>query len=157
MKKNRVVITGMGVISPVGNSKDEFWASLLEGKSGAGILKALDPSHFSSHVAAEVKNFDPTPYINPKELRRIDKFIQYAICAGKMAVEDSKIDLESVDRNRFGVYIGSGIGGLHTIENALEAYLERGPEGTSGSHSAPGGRTPDGQRPEKNKRRERRP
>ena len=128
MSDRRVVITGTGVISPVGNSTDEFWASLLEGKGGVGILKAIDPTHFSSHIAAEVKDFDPTRYISPKELRRIDKFIQYAICAGKMAVEDSKIDMESVDRNRFGAYIGSGIGGLHTIENALEAYLERGSE-----------------------------
>lgn len=128
MNSRRVVITGVGIISPIGNTKDEFWKGLIEGRSGADTLKAFDPAPFSSHIAAEVKNFDPTPCISPKELKRIDKFIQYAICAAKMAVQDSGIDAAKTDLCRAGVYIGSGIGGLHTIEEQHAAFLERGRE-----------------------------
>lgn len=128
MKKRRVAITGTGIISPIGNTKEEFWNSILAGKSGVARLTCFDPSNFTSHIAAEVKNFDPTPHINPKALRRMDRFVQLAVSASKMAVNDAKLDLEKEDRNRIGVYIGSGIGGLHTIEEQVMAYLRNGPE-----------------------------
>ena len=127
MKKRRVAITGVGILSPIGNTKEEFWNSILTGKSGVARVACFDPSHFSSHIAAEVKNFDPTPYISPKKLKRMDRFVQLAIGASKMAVNDSKLDLEKEDKNRIGVYIGSGIGGLHTVEEGVMAYIKRGP------------------------------
>ncbi len=128
MKKRKVVITGLGIVSPIGSTKEEFWNSILAGKSGVARVTCFDPSYFSSHIAAEVKNFDPTPYISPKELKRMDRFVQFAVCASKMAVSDAMLDLEKEDRNRVGVDIGSGIGGLHTIEEQVIAYLQRGPE-----------------------------
>ncbi len=127
MKKRRVAITGAGIVSPIGNTKEEFWNSILAGKSGAARITCLDPTNFSSHIAAEVKNFDPTPYVNPKELKRMDRFVQLAVCASKMAVDDARLDIGQEDKNRIGVYIGSGIGGLHTIEEQVMAYLKRGP------------------------------
>ena len=128
MKARRVAITGLGVVSPIGNTKEEFWKSILEGRSGASTLTCFDPSNFSSHIAAEVKNFEPSAYIRSKDLRRMDRFVQFAIAASSMAISDSKLALDSEDKNRIGVYIGSGIGGLHTIEEQVMAYLQRGPE-----------------------------
>ena len=128
MKKRRVVITGIGIISPIGNTKEEFWNSILAGKSGAARVTCFDPSHFTSHIAAEVKNFEPGQYINPKKLRRMDRFVQLAICASKMAAADAQLDIEKEDKSRIGVYIGSGIGGLHTIEEQVFMYFKHGPE-----------------------------
>lgn len=126
MSKKRVAITGVGIISPIGNTKREFWEGILQGKSGVARLTCLDPSNFSSHIGAEVKNFDPSKFINAKELKRMDRFVQFAVCASKLAVEDANLNFEKEDRTRIGVYIGSGIGGLHTIEEQHEAYLRRG-------------------------------
>lgn len=128
MEERRVTITGVGIISPIGNTKEEFWNAILAGKSGVARITCFDPSNFTSHIAAEVKNFDPTLYISPKELKRMDRFVQFALCASKMAVNDAKLDLEREDTNRIGVYIGSGIGGLHTIEEQVMAYMRHGPE-----------------------------
>jgi 3-oxoacyl-[acyl-carrier-protein] synthase II len=128
MKRRRIAITGVGIISPVGNTKEDFWNSILSGKSGAAKLSCFDPSNFSSQIAAEVKNFDPSGYIDPKKLKRMDRFVQFAICASKMAIDNAKLNLDKEDRNRVGVYIGSGIGGLHTIEEQVTAYLQRGPK-----------------------------
>ncbi len=128
MKKRRVTITGVGIISPIGNTKEDFWKSILEEKSGVARLTCFDPSHFTSHIGAEVKNFQPEKYIEPKRLRRMDRFVQFAICASKMAIEDSRLDIGNEDPHRIGVYIGSGIGGLHTIEEQVMDYLKRGPE-----------------------------
>ncbi|MBL7071337.1 MAG: beta-ketoacyl-ACP synthase II [Candidatus Omnitrophica bacterium] len=128
MSKKRVAITGVGVITPIGNTKDEFWNSILQGKSGAAKLSCFDASHFTSKIAAEVKGFDPAKFVNAKELRRMDRFVQFAVCASMMAVDDSGLELDKEDRNRIGVYIGSGIGGLHTIEDQLFAYIRRGRE-----------------------------
>ncbi len=127
MEKRRVVVTGMGVICPVGNTKDEFWKSLCEGRSGAGRVTYFDPSLFSSQIDAEVKNFDPTLYVTPKELKRMGRFIELAVCAAKMANQDSGLDLDQENRERIGVLIGSGIGGLSVVEQQEKAYLERGP------------------------------
>lgn len=123
----RVVVTGLGVVSPIGNSLEEFWKSLLEGKSGVKRLQCFDPTHFTSKVAAEVKNFDPSPYLSPKEIKRMDRFVQFAVVSAKMAVADSGIDLDREDRNRIGVLIGSGIGGLHTVETEHKQFLSLGP------------------------------
>ncbi len=128
LKKRRVVVTGLGVVSPIGNTLDEFWKSLLEGKSGVKRLQCFDPTHFTSKIAAEVRNFDPTPYLSPKEIKRMDRFVQFAVVSAKLAVADSKIDLNKIDRNRAGVVVGSGIGGLHTVETEHGQYIKLGPE-----------------------------
>ncbi len=127
MEKRRVVITGIGTVSPVGNTKDEFWNSLCEGKSGGGKVSYFDAAEFTSQIDAEVKNFDPTVCIGPKELRRMDRFVQFAVCASKMANIDSGLDLDKEDVNRIGVIVGTGIGGLHVVEEQQKSYLEKGP------------------------------
>ncbi len=128
MEFRRVVITGLGVISPIGSTIDEFWNALLKGKSGVARLTAFDPSRFTSQIAAEVKDFNPTQFMSDKEARRLDRFIQFGLAASKLAIADSGLDLDKEDRNRIGVLVGSGIGGLHTIEKEHLAYMRRGPE-----------------------------
>ncbi len=128
MNKRRVVITGIGVVTPVGNTIEKFWKSLLEGHSGVKRIACFDPSNFSSQIAAEVLDFDPAPYLGPKEIRKTDRFVQFAVVAAKMAIDDSKLDLNNENLNRIGVIVGSGIGGLHTIESEHAKYLERGHE-----------------------------
>jgi 3-oxoacyl-[acyl-carrier-protein] synthase II len=126
--KKRVVITGLGVISPVGNDVASFWESLKEGKSGVGLITSFDASAFDSRIAAEVKNFDPTQYgISIKDVKRTAKFVQFAVAAAKQAVESSGLDLNKEDRDRIGVIIGSGIGSLHTIEEEHKVLLSKGP------------------------------
>ncbi|HPT39894.1 MAG TPA: beta-ketoacyl-ACP synthase II [Candidatus Omnitrophota bacterium] len=126
--KKRVVITGLGVISPVGNDVASFWNSLKEGKSGVGPTTSFDATAFDSRIAAEVKNFDPTHYgISLKEVKRTAKFVQYAVAAAKQAIESSGLILDQEDRSRIGVVIGSGIGSLHTIEEEHKILLNRGP------------------------------
>ena len=116
MPKRRVVLTGVGAVTPVGDNVPDFWNSVVGGKTGVRRLTAFDPTPFNSHIAAEIKDFDPSPYMNPKQVRRLDPFVKYAIGAAKQAFNDSGIDFEKVVRERAGVYIGSGIGGLNTIE-----------------------------------------
>ncbi|MDD5135747.1 MAG: beta-ketoacyl-ACP synthase II, partial [Candidatus Omnitrophica bacterium] len=118
----------LGAISPIGNTIDELWKSLLEGKSGVRRLTCFDPTHFTSKIAAEVRNFDPSPYLSPKEIRRMDRFVQFAVCSAKIAMADSGIHLDKEDRNNIGVLIGSGIGGLHTVEAEHRQYIALGPE-----------------------------
>ncbi|MCG2711825.1 MAG: beta-ketoacyl-ACP synthase II [Candidatus Omnitrophica bacterium] len=127
MDKRRVVVTGIGVVTPVGNTKEEFWHSLIEGKSGGGHVTYFDTTGFSSTIDAEVKNFEPSKFIKPKELKRMDKFVQFAVCASKMALADSGLDLDKADRNMIGVIIGTGIGGLHVVEEQQKSFMERGP------------------------------
>ncbi|MFH0839218.1 MAG: beta-ketoacyl-ACP synthase II [Candidatus Omnitrophota bacterium] len=125
--KRRVVITGLSAISPVGNTKDEFWKSLVESKGGVGLARSFDTKDFSTKIAAEVKNFDPTPFLTPKEIRRMDRFVQYAVACSKMVLHDAGIDLAKEDSHRIGVLVGSGIGGLPTIEQQHSAFLKGGP------------------------------
>ncbi|MFA5146323.1 MAG: beta-ketoacyl-ACP synthase II [Candidatus Omnitrophota bacterium] len=127
-KKRRVVVTGLGVISPIGNTLEEFWTSLLEGKSGVKRLSCFDPTYFPSKVAAEVKNFDPSRYVSAKDLKRMDRFTLFAVAAAKNAVADAGMDLSGEDLTRIGVLVGSGIGGLHTIEREHTQYIALGPE-----------------------------
>lgn len=124
----RVVVTGLGLISPIGNTIHDFWSALLAGKSGAARLSAFDPSPFSCHIAAEVINFDPTPHISAKDLKRFDRFVQFGIVAAKMAVSNANLFLDKEDLCRVGALVGSGIGGLHTIEREHAEYIKRGPE-----------------------------
>ncbi|GAB7388107.1 beta-ketoacyl-ACP synthase II [Bacillaceae bacterium] len=129
--KKRVVITGLGVISPVGNDVDTFWDNLLSGKSGVDRIQAFDPSEYPTQIAAEVKDFNPEDHMEKKEVKRTDRFVQFAYAAAKMAVANAKLNLEEVDRERVGVYIGSGIGGLGTWEEQHQILLEKGPKRVS--------------------------
>ena len=124
--KHRAVITGMGVISPVGNHLDEFWNNLIEGKSGIGLLTRFDTADLPTKVAAEVKNFEPTEWINKKESRHMDRFTQFAMAAAKMALQDSALDFEKVDKERAGVVMGCGIGGVTTFEEQKEVLMAKG-------------------------------
>lgn len=127
LKKRRVVVTGLGVVSPIGSTIEEFWKSLLEGKSGVKRLAYFDPTHFTSKIAAEVRNFAPSNYLSPKEMKRMDRFVQFAVVSAKMAIADAGLHLDKEDRNRVGVMVGSGIGGLHTIEAEHTQFLSLGP------------------------------
>ena len=126
--RRRIVITGLGIISPVGNDVSSFWNSLKNGKGGVGPLTSFDASAFDSRIAAEVKDFDPGLYgMDPKEARRTAKFVQYAIAGSKQAIVSSGIDLEKENKERIGVLIGSGIGSLYVIEEEHKVMLNKGP------------------------------
>jgi 3-oxoacyl-[acyl-carrier-protein] synthase II len=129
--KRRVVITGVGVISPVGNDADTFWNSLLEGKSGIGKITSFDVSDYPTQIAGEVKDFNPEDYMDKKEVRRTDRFVQFAMAAAKMAVADAKLEITPELAERVGVYIGSGIGGLATWEEQHSVLVEKGPRRVS--------------------------
>ncbi|MED1794352.1 MULTISPECIES: beta-ketoacyl-ACP synthase II [Brevibacillus] len=129
--KRRVVITGVGVISPVGNDAQTFWNSLLEGKSGIDRLTAFDASDYPTQIAGEVKDFNPELYMDKKEVRRTDRFVQFGLAAAKMAIEDAKLEITAENAERVGVYIGSGIGGLSTWEEQHSVLLEKGPRRVS--------------------------
>ncbi|MFC4766040.1 beta-ketoacyl-ACP synthase II [Effusibacillus consociatus] len=129
--KRRVVVTGMGVISPVGNEVSTFWGSLVAGKSGVGKITRFDASEYPCQIAAEVKDFNPEDYIDKKEARRMDRFAQYAVAAARMAMEDSKLEITEENDERVGVYVGSGIGGLETLMEQYRILLEKGPRRVS--------------------------
>ena len=124
----RVVVTGLGVISPVGSNVPEFWNSLTQGKSGVSKIDAFDPSRFDSRIAAQVRDFEPKNFIPLKESRRMERFTQFAVAAAKQAMEDSGLDMTREDPYEIGVLVGSGIGSLAIIEETHSIYLERGPE-----------------------------
>jgi len=127
LNKRRVAVTGIGVISPIGIGKEKYFQSLKEGKCGVDYITRFDTENFDTKIAAEVKDFEPTEYIDKKECRRMDRFTQFAIAAAKMAAEDSGFNSESIDSNRFGVCIGSGIGGMETMETQYNILREKGP------------------------------
>lgn len=127
----RVVITGMGAITPIGKTVPEFWASLKEGRHGIAPITAFDTSDVPVKLAAEVKDFDPTLYIEKKETRRMDRYCQFAVGAALDALKDSKTDFSDLDPYRVGVIVGSGIGGLHTIEAEHTKLMEKGPDRVS--------------------------
>ena len=116
MNKKRVVITGMGALTPIGNSVDEYWKNLLSGKSGAEPITKFDASLFKTKFACEVKNFDPLDIMDRKEARKMDPFSAYALATTQEAILDSKLDLEKVNLDRAGVVWGSGIGGMYTFQ-----------------------------------------
>ncbi len=123
----RIVVTGAGIISPVGNNKYDFWNSIINGKSGIGKLSSFDASNFSSKIAAEVKNFDPLVCLSKKDLKKTDKFVQFALAATKQALENSKLSLDKEDPYKIGVLVGSGIGSLFAVEQQHKIFLEKGP------------------------------
>jgi 3-oxoacyl-[acyl-carrier-protein] synthase II len=124
----RVVVTGLGVISPIGNSASSFWQSLVEGKNGIGRITLFDAANFDSQIAGQVKQFNPQDYEIPsKDLRRMEKFVQFAIAASKQAIEDAGLNLETENKDRIGVLIGSGIGSLHVVEEQHKVLLKSGP------------------------------
>jgi len=126
MSKRRVVVTGLGLISPVGNTVEEGWANLLAGRSGITRITRFDASAFASQVAGEVKDFDVAQYLSAKEARRMDVFIHYGLAAGIQAIKDSGLEITDANRERIGVNIGSGIGGLPMIEDTHKTYIETG-------------------------------
>ncbi len=126
MNKRRVVVTGAGVVTPVGLTVDEFWNNLLAGTNGIGPITRFDTSAFETKIAAQLKGFDPLNYMDRKTAQRVDPFCQYALAAAKMAVEDSRIAFDKVDRDRIGVIFGSGIGGMQTYGVQQETLYRTG-------------------------------
>jgi len=131
IKLRRVVITGMGMLAPVGHSIQESWANVKNGKNGIERITRFDPTGYYSQMAGEVKDYDPLNYFDRKEVRKYDPYIQFALIASEEAVNDSGLNLDKIDRTRAGVYIASGIGGISTIEANKELLLKRGPERVS--------------------------
>jgi 3-oxoacyl-[acyl-carrier-protein] synthase II len=129
--RSRVVITGLGAITPVGNDVPTLWSSLLAGKSGAAKIAKFDTTGHSVTFGAEVKNFNVDDFVDPKDAKRMDPFVQFAVAAAKQAVKDAGIDFEKVDRWRCGAIVASGIGGLHELQEQHKKYLEKGPTRTS--------------------------
>ena len=123
----RVVITGLGAFTPIGNTAEAFWESLITGRSGVARITQFDPSAFDSQIAGEVKNFDPSPYIQAKELRRMERFVQFAVCTAQLVVQDAGLDMSKEDPYRIGVLVGSGIGSLRIIEEQHQVYIDKGP------------------------------
>jgi 3-oxoacyl-[acyl-carrier-protein] synthase II len=132
MNNRRVVITGLGVITPVGSDLASFWKSLIEGKSGVRKIQSFDITNYDCQIAGEVRDFDPKPFFkNPKDVRRTDRFVQLAMAAAKMSIEDSGLDLGKVNHDRFGVIVSSGIGGLKTLEEQFSILMNKGPQRVS--------------------------
>jgi 3-oxoacyl-[acyl-carrier-protein] synthase II len=132
MSERRVVITGIGVVSPVGNDLPTFWESLKAGRSGIGLIGAFDTAKFDCKIAGEVRDYNPTPYYKtPKDVRRTDRYTQLAVGAAKMALDDGGYDLGALDLDRMGVMIGSGVGGLATMETQVAQMQTKGPDRTS--------------------------
>jgi 3-oxoacyl-[acyl-carrier-protein] synthase II len=127
LSKRRVVVTGLGIISPVGNTIPEAWDALLAGRSGIARITRFDPAPFASHIAGEVKNFQVEQYLNAKEARRMDIFIQYGMAAGIQAILDSGLEVTEANAERIGINIGSGIGGLPLIEETRDLLRQSGP------------------------------
>ncbi|GAQ19673.1 3-oxoacyl-ACP synthase [Oceanobacillus picturae] len=131
MGQKRVVITGLGAVSPLGNTVDTMWENIVAGKSGIGLATKVNIDNFQAKVAAEVKDFDPTEYMDKKDARKMDPFTQYAVAASKMAVEDAKLEINEDNAHRVGVWIGSGIGGMSTWEDQHSKFIEKGPKRVS--------------------------
>ncbi|MGI9323664.1 MAG: beta-ketoacyl-ACP synthase II [Pseudomonadales bacterium] len=131
MSKRRVVVTGLGMLSPIGNTVSESWESTIAGRSGIAPITLFDPVDHGVRIAGEVKNLDPTQFLDKKELRRIDAFIQYGLIAAMEAVADAGLGPEEADADRIGVSIGSGIGGINTIETTHDALVKSGPRRVS--------------------------
>src|SRR5690625_4301893 len=124
MKLKRVVVTGLGALTPIGNNIREYWEGLAGGKSGCAPITHFDASKFKTRFACEVKNYDPEEYFDRKEVRRLDRFAQYALISSDEAILDSGLDLEAVDKFRVGVIWGAGIGGLQTFQDEVQNFVE---------------------------------
>ena len=128
MEKRRVVVTGLGIVSPLGIGQEENWDAVSNGRSGIGPITRFDPKDVNAKIAGEVKNFNPEDYIEKKEIKKMDTFLHYSLAAGKMAVEDSGLVINDENAERVGVLVGSGLGGLETIEKYHTLMLEKGPK-----------------------------
>lgn len=128
MNKRRVVVTGLGAVTPLGNNVQEFWEGLCGGRSGISHITRFDTQDFPIRIAGEVKGFDPLNYVDKKEVKKMDTFIHYAIAAGEMALQDTGIKLDNLDKDRAGVIVGSEAGGLPAIEEEHKLLLEKGPK-----------------------------
>src|SRR4029077_8406697 len=129
MNERRVVITGLGVITPVGNDLETFWKNLVEGSSGMRRIHAFYTANYDCKIGGEVRDFEPKNFFkNAKDVRRTDRFAQLAMAAAKMSIQDSGLDLEHVNRDRFGVLVSSGIGGLKTLEDQFSVLMNKGPQ-----------------------------
>lgn len=126
-ENGRVFVTGTGVVSPLGNSTELFWENLIAGRSGAGPITRFDTSGYTTHFACEVKDFSYEGILDRKDAKRMDRFVQYAVVATHEALKNSGLDLESADRTRVGVIIGSGIGGMETFEEQHSNLVHKGP------------------------------
>ncbi|MFL5303128.1 MAG: beta-ketoacyl-ACP synthase II [Anaeromyxobacteraceae bacterium] len=126
MSRRRVVVTGLGIICPVGTGIDESWKAVTSGKSGIGPITQFDASTFPTRIAGEVKNFEPEKWIDKKEVRRNDRFIHFAMAAAEMAMKDSGLDMAKEDADRIGAIIGAGLGGLSTIEDTHNTFMQKG-------------------------------
>ncbi|HYE90817.1 MAG TPA: beta-ketoacyl-ACP synthase II [Terriglobales bacterium] len=131
MEARRVVVTGLGALTPIGNTAEELWAGLTQGRSGIGPITKFDATGYPTRIAGEVRNFDPLAYVDKKEARRLDPYLQYAIASSAMAVADAGLDPGKVDSERFGVLIGSGIGGITTLLDGEHVLLQKGPDRVS--------------------------
>ena len=123
----RVVITGLGAITPIGIGREEFWKGLLEGRNGIGKITRFDPEGFEAQIAGEVKDFDPAAYIDKKESKRMDRCAQFAVAAAGLAIKDAGLDLDKEDRDRIGTFVGTGIGGMETMHGQYEKFFAKGP------------------------------
>jgi 3-oxoacyl-[acyl-carrier-protein] synthase II len=126
MSRRRVVVTGLGIVCPVGTGLEESWRSIVAGKSGIGPITQFDASTFPTRIAGEVKNFEAEKWMDRKELRRNDRFIHLAMAAGEMAMQDSGLDVSKEDADRIGCVVGAGLGGLATIEDTHQTFLDKG-------------------------------
>jgi 3-oxoacyl-[acyl-carrier-protein] synthase II len=126
MSRRRIVVTGLGILCPVGIGLEESWRSIVAGKSGIGPITQFDASSFPTRIAGEVKGFEAEKYMDRKELRRNDRFIQFAMAAGEMAMKDSGLDMSKEDPDRVGAVVGAGLGGLGSIEETYKVFLEKG-------------------------------
>lgn len=131
MERKRVVITGVGLVTPIGTGVEAFWNALVNGVSGVGPITHFDASEFATRIAAEVKDFDPERYMERKDAKRMDRFVQLSVVASFLALEDANLNIADLDANRIGVLIGSGIGGTGTWEEQHKTLLERGPRRVS--------------------------
>ena len=129
--KRRVVVTGLGMVTPLGIGLEETWSALVAGKSGIARISKFDPSDLITQFAGEVRNFKPEDYLSRKEIKRMDDFTVYSMAAAQMAVEDAKLEIGSVNAERVGVVMGCGLGGLKTIEKFHLVSLKQGPKKVS--------------------------
>ena len=127
IQENRVVVTGLGAVSPIGIGKEKFWAALTAGTNGVERITRFDPTGYASQIAGEVQDFDPAQFIDKKEIKRMDRYTQFALAATRLAFDDAKLKLEDFDSERAGVFVGAGIGGMETLHNQYEKLFTKGP------------------------------
>ena len=130
-QKKRVVVTGLGAITPIGNNLTEYWDGLLQGRNGVGKVTLFDASKHACNIAAEVKDFDPHQYLDKKDAKRMDRFAQFGVCASKQAIADAAFKIDDLNADRVGVLIGTGVGGLKVMEDQNENLLTKGPRKVS--------------------------